>query len=61
MLCSDDITLKVINFSNSHVHEQVQGDGLRDGVLITTFYGMPNTSKRAESWGLLTRINQDID
>lgn len=55
------IEIQIINYSNSHIHFRGHDDKIRKEVFITDFYGQPDTSKRSESWSLLSRINQGLD
>lgn len=59
MLWFDEFILEIINFIISHIHSKIRGGGLKEGVCLKEFYGMPDTSKRGEFWELLVRINQE--
>lgn len=51
------VTLELINFSNYHIHTRVNFGFASNDYLLTGFYGILETSKRADSWHPLGRIN----
>lgn len=57
ILWFEGIELEIVNFSNYHMHSKTMEDSIWVEWFLTGFYGIPETSKRVESWDLLKKIN----
>lgn len=49
--------LEILTFSFNHIHTKFKEFEVVPEWFLSGFYGSPNTSKRRESWKLLTRLN----
>lgn len=61
MMWKEEIELDIINYSADHIHSMIRGGALKLSILLAGFYGRPKTTRRKESWDLLSRINQDLE
>lgn len=57
----EGVELEIINLSNYHINTKVTDDTIGSKWFLTGFYDIPETSKRANSWSLLGRINQELE
>lgn len=55
----EGVELQIINLSNYHINTKVTDDTIGSEWFLTSFYDIPETSKRENSWSLLGRINQE--
>lgn len=50
--------IEVINYSNHHIHLQIHLNNTDFKWFLIGFYDHPETSKRKETWALLSQIHQ---
>lgn len=58
ILWYEGVELEIVNFSNCHINTKFKDDTTRNEWFLIGFYGIPETSKMANSWCLLGRINK---
>lgn len=57
---SEDSLLKIMNYSQYHVHCEIKENKQENSFLFTGFYGKSRVSERKDSWDLLAKVNQGI-